>query len=48
MTVERQLDGTIWIINWNDNPEPDVWHKTADEILDRLTTYSERISDSGH
>ena len=25
-----------WINNWNDNPRPLVWHKTADEILDTL------------
>ena len=30
------------------NPRPFVWHKTADEILDNLANYCERISDSGH
>jgi transposase len=33
--------------NWNDNPKPYVWHKTADEILDSLASYCQRISDSG-
>ena len=37
-----------WITNWNDNPKPFVWHKTADEILDSLANYCNRISDSGH
>ena len=37
-----------WITNWNDQPRPFVWHKTADEILDNLATYCSRISDSGH
>lgn len=37
-----------WITNWNDNPKPFVWHKTADEILDNLAAYCQRISDSGH
>lgn len=37
-----------WITNWNDDPKPFVWHKTADEILDNLATYCERISNSGH
>jgi transposase len=37
-----------WITNWNDDPKPFVWHKTADEILDNLATYCSRISDSGH
>ena len=46
----RQLVASIrtWITNWNDDPRPFVWHKTADEILDSLATYCQRISDSGH
>jgi transposase len=46
----RQLIGSIrtWIEMWNENPKPFVWHKTADEILDTLANYCERISDSGH
>ena len=37
-----------WITNWNDEPKPFIWHKTADEILDSLASYCNRISDSGH
>jgi transposase len=37
-----------WITNWNDDPRPFVWHKTADEILTNLAAYCSRISDSGH
>ncbi len=37
-----------WITNWNDQPKPYIWHKTADEILDSLANYCNRISDSGH
>jgi transposase len=37
-----------WIANWNDDPKPFVWHKTADEILDSLAAYCQRINDSGH
>jgi transposase len=37
-----------WITNWNDDPKPFVWHKTADEILDNLAAYWQRINDSGH
>ena len=37
-----------WITNWNDQPKPYVWHKTADEILDSLAHYCNRITDSGH
>jgi len=46
----RELIAAIrtWIEDWNDNPRPFVWHKTADEILDSLAAYCSRISDSGH
>jgi transposase len=46
----RQLIASIrtWVTNWNDDPKPFVWHKTADEILDSLATYIQRIPDSGH
>ena len=46
----RELVASIrtWITNWNDEPNPYVWHKTADEILDSLAHYCQRINDSGH
>ena len=46
----RDLVASIrtWITNWNDSPKPFVWHKTADEILDSLASYCQRINDSGH
>jgi transposase len=46
----RELVRSIrtWITNWNDDPKPFVWHKTADEILDSLAAYCQRINDSGH
>ena len=37
-----------WIAVWNDNPKPFVWTKTADEILDRLASYLQRIPGAGH
>jgi len=37
-----------WIDTWNQDPRPFVWHKTADEILDTIATYCQRINDSGH
>ena len=37
-----------WVGSWNEDPKPFVWHKSADEILDTLAAYCERISDSGH
>src|SRR5689334_9921347 len=46
----RDLVASIrtWINNWNDDPKPYVWHKTADEILDSLAAYCQRINDSDH
>jgi transposase len=45
-----QLEQSIpsWIDTWNQDPRPLVWHKTADEILDTITTYCQRINDSKH
>jgi hypothetical protein len=46
----RDLVASIrtWIANWNDNPKPFIWHKSADQILDTLAAYCQRINDSGH
>ena len=37
-----------WIDTWNDNPRPFVWTRTADQILDTIAHYCQRINDSGH
>jgi transposase len=37
-----------WVEQWNDHPRPYVWTKTADQILESLATYCQRINDSGH
>jgi transposase len=46
----RQLNTDIrtWIETWNDNPRPFVWTKTADQILDSIARYCERINESRH
>ena len=44
--LETSID--YWITTWNDNPQPFVWHRTADEILEKLARYRARISNSGH
>ncbi|MFI9825134.1 IS630 family transposase, partial [Streptomyces sp. NPDC052013] len=36
------------IKTWNEDPKPFAWTKTADEILERLAGYLNRIPDSGH
>src|SRR2546428_8750048 len=37
----RDLVASIrtWITNWNEDPKPFVWHKSADQILDSLAAY---------
>jgi transposase len=37
-----------WIANWNEDPRPYVWVKTADEILESLAGYCNTINASGH
>ncbi|MQA11474.1 MAG: IS630 family transposase, partial [Pseudonocardiaceae bacterium] len=46
----RALENDIrdWIKTWNDDPQPFVWTKDADEILDRLASYLQRISGATH
>ena len=43
-----EADLRAWTATWNENPRPFVWRKTADEILESLAGYCQRISDSGH
>ena len=46
----RQLNTEIrrWVDTWNENPQPFVWTKTADQILDSIKRYCERINQAGH
>jgi transposase len=47
----KELEASIahWVDQWNEDPKPFVWHKSADEILETLATYCQRMtSDSGH
>jgi len=44
--VSLERDIRAWIATWNENPRPYVWVKTADEILESLARYCQRISDS--
>jgi transposase len=47
-SVRELADDIIaWAESWNDNPHPFRWHKTADQILQNLRRYCQRISDSG-
>jgi transposase len=46
----RELNGDIrtWINDWNDEPRPYVWTKTADQILQSISRYCNRTIASGH
>jgi transposase len=46
--VELEADIRKWINEWNKEPKPFIWTKTADEILETLAAYCRRINDSGH
>jgi len=35
-----------WVDNWNEDPKPFVWHKTADEILERLGRYCADVTNT--
>src|SRR3954470_1635396 len=46
----RALNADIrdWIETWNQDPKPFIWTKTADQILDSIRRYCDRINQSGH
>jgi transposase len=45
--TELERDIRAWINEWNKDPKPFIWIKTADEILETLAAYCLRINDSG-
>jgi transposase len=45
---DLNTDIRAWIDTWNDDPRPFVWTKTADQILDSIARYCERINESRH
>ncbi len=46
--AELEADVEQWIDAWNHGPEPFIWTKTADEVLDKLARYGQPNDDSGH
>jgi transposase len=44
--LEKEI--RAWIADWNEHPKPFVWKKTAEEILDSLSRYLQRISGAAH
>jgi transposase len=43
-----EADIRAWISNWNNDPKPFAWAKTADEILESLGRLLLRTSGEGH
>ncbi len=41
---ELAADIQTWAANWNENPTPFVWHKTTDQILERLAGYCTAVT----
>jgi transposase len=37
-----------WVSEWNKDPRPFVWTKAADQNLETLAAYCERVNGSGH
>ena len=46
----KELEEAIkeYLTVYNEDPKPFIWTKSADQILESLKTYCERISDTGH
>jgi hypothetical protein len=43
-----EADIRSWVANWNANPRPFVWTKTAEDIIESLGRFIQRISGAGH
>ena len=43
-----EADIRAWIADWNSNPRPFIWTKTAEEILESLARFCQRISGAAH
>jgi hypothetical protein len=42
-----EADIRAWIADWNSDPRPFIWTKTAEEILESLARCRRRISGAG-
>jgi len=45
--VDLEREVRAWIDNWNQDPKPFIWTKTADEILTSLAAYLSKIHPNG-
>ena len=43
---ELAADIEAWVANWNEDPTPYVWHKTAEQILERIAGYCAAVNEA--
>ena len=43
-----EADIRDWVKNWNENPKPFIWTKSAEQILDSLARLLQRTTGAGH
>ncbi len=43
---ELAADIEAWVDTWNESPTPFVWHKTAEQILERLANYCAALNEA--
>ena len=43
---ELAADIRAWADTWNDDPTPFVWHKTAEQILERIAAYCAAVNEA--
>jgi transposase len=43
-----EADIRAWVARWNNDPKPFIWTKTAEQILQSLARFCQRISGAGH
>jgi len=43
-----EADIRAWVKNWNENPKPFIWTKTAEQILNSLARLLQRTTGAGH
>jgi hypothetical protein len=43
-----EKDIRSWVAEWNENPKPFIWTKSAERILESLKRLLQRINGAGH
>ena len=43
-----EADIRKWVTAWNEDPQPFIWTKTAEQIIESLKRFLQRTTDTGH